>query len=73
MYPCLLAGLVGLVRARGLGSHLSVWLDGLVGALALGTLGAALVFEPVWQKALDADAAFAFALPLADMLSPASS
>ena len=68
MYPWLLAGLVGLVRARGLGSHVSVWFDGLVGALALATLGAALIFEPVWQTAVDADAAFAFALPLADLL-----
>jgi hypothetical protein len=47
MYPWVLAGLVGLVRARGLGSHLSVWLDGLVGALALGTIGAALIFAGV--------------------------
>jgi diguanylate cyclase (GGDEF)-like protein len=68
MYPFLLAGLVALLRARGLGSHLSVWLDGLVGALALATLGAALIFEPVWQKAIDAGAGFAFALPLADLL-----
>jgi two-component system cell cycle response regulator len=68
MYPFLLAGLIVLVRARGLGSHLSVWLDGLVAALALATLGAALIFEPVWQRALDADATFAFALPLADLL-----
>jgi diguanylate cyclase (GGDEF)-like protein len=68
MYPFLLAGLVALIRARGLGSHLSVWLDGLVGALALATLGAAVVFEPVWQNAMDAGAGFAFALPMADML-----
>jgi two-component system cell cycle response regulator len=68
MYPWVLAGLVGLVRARGLGSHLSVWLDGLVGALALGTIGAALIFEPVWKQALDAHAGFAFTLPLADLL-----
>ncbi len=68
MYPFLLAGLAALVRARGLGSHLNIWLDGLVGALALATLGAALIFEPVWQKAMDAGAGFAFALPVADML-----
>jgi two-component system cell cycle response regulator len=68
MYPLLLAGLVVLVRARGLGSHSSVWLDGLLAALALATVGAALIFEPVWQRALDTDATFAFALPLADLL-----
>jgi hypothetical protein len=39
MYPWLLAGLVLIVRARGLGSQASVWLDGLVGALAFATFG----------------------------------
>ena len=68
MYPLVLAGLALLLRGRGLGSHASVWLDGLVGALALATLGAALIFEPVWQEAVDADATFAFALPMADLL-----
>ena len=52
MYPFLLAGLLLLLRGHELGSHLSVWLDGLVGALALATLGAAVVFEPIWQKAI---------------------
>jgi len=68
MYPWVFAGLVGLVRARGLGSHASVWLDGLVGALALATLVSATVFEPVWEQALDANAGFGFALPLSDTL-----
>jgi diguanylate cyclase (GGDEF)-like protein len=68
MYPWLLAGLVLVVRARGLGSQASVWLDGLVGALASATFGAALFFQPVWAQAIEAHVAFAFVLPLLDLL-----
>jgi hypothetical protein len=46
-YPAAYVALVLFVRARVHDFHASVWLDGLVGALAAAALGAALVFGVV--------------------------
>ncbi|MEJ7785599.1 MAG: diguanylate cyclase [Solirubrobacteraceae bacterium] len=46
-YPVVYCGLVALVRARATDIRRSVWLDGLIGALALGALGAALLVDPI--------------------------
>jgi two-component system, cell cycle response regulator len=54
-YPAAYVGLVLFVRARVHDFHASVWLDGLVGALAAAALGAALVFGVVAGS--DADTA----------------
>jgi two-component system cell cycle response regulator len=46
-YPACLAGLVLLVRARVRGLHSGLALDGLIGALGMAAVGAALVFGAV--------------------------
>jgi diguanylate cyclase (GGDEF)-like protein len=46
-YPCCYVALVLLVRERVREFQGSLWLDGVVGALAAGALGAALVFGPL--------------------------
>jgi two-component system, cell cycle response regulator len=46
-YPACYAGIVLLVRARVREFRASLWLDGVVGGLAMAAIGAALVLGPV--------------------------
>ena len=68
-YPVVYGGLVFLVRARSMKFRRSLWLDGLVGALALGAVGAIFLVEPiVTATGGDALAGVAtFAYPLGDL------
>ncbi len=68
-YPVVYGGLVFLVRARSLEFQRSIWLDGLVGALALGAVGAIFLVEPIATAAGgDTLAGVAtFAYPLGDL------
>ena len=69
-YPFAYVALVLLVRERMTRFHASVWLDGLVGALAVAALGAALVLTPVLASTSGGVAAVAtnLAYPLGDVL-----
>jgi len=64
-YPAAYAGLVLLIGERVRGFRKSLWLDGLVGALAAGALATALVLGPIGLGAesglLAIDLAFVFA------------
>jgi two-component system cell cycle response regulator len=53
-YPCCYVALVLLVRARVREFHRSLWLDGIVGALAAAALGSALVFGALTAGGVDA-------------------
>jgi hypothetical protein len=46
-YPCCYAALVLLVHGRQEKLRLSLWLDGVIGALAASSVGAALVFKAI--------------------------
>jgi len=46
-YPLVFVGLLGLVRSRVFGLSKGVWLDGLIGALALAAFGAAFLVDPI--------------------------
>ena len=46
-YPCCYAGLVLLIHRRQERLHFSLWLDGIIGALAVASVGAALVFRAI--------------------------
>jgi two-component system cell cycle response regulator len=46
-YPCCYAALVLLVHGRQEKLHLSLWLDGVIGALVVSAVGAALVFQAI--------------------------
>ena len=46
-YISLYAGLILMLRARVRGLAMSVWLEGIVGALALASVGATVVFDPL--------------------------
>ncbi|MEA2426690.1 MAG: diguanylate cyclase, partial [Thermoleophilaceae bacterium] len=46
-YPLSYVAVVLLIRARVRGFHASMWLDGAVGALGIGAIASALVFEPI--------------------------
>ena len=69
-YPPAYVALVLLVRERVTRFHASVWLDGLVGALAVAALGSALVLTPVLESTSGGLAAVAtnLAYPLGDVL-----
>ena len=69
-YPPAYVALVLLVRERVTRFHASVWLDGLLGALAVAALGAALVLTPVLESTSGGLAAVAtnLAYPLGDLL-----
>jgi two-component system, cell cycle response regulator len=65
---CLALGL--LVRSRVVAFSASVWLDGVIGALGVAAIGAALVFDPILQATGGSAVAVAtnLAYPLADLL-----
>jgi two-component system cell cycle response regulator len=46
-YPCGYAALVLFIHGRRERLHLSLWLDGAIGALAVSSVGAALVFRAI--------------------------
>jgi diguanylate cyclase (GGDEF)-like protein len=53
-FPCCYVAMVLLVRERVPEFHSSLWLDGLVGALAVAALGSALVFGALTAGDVDA-------------------
>ena len=67
-YPAAYAGIVLLVRARIREFRTSLWLDGVVGALAMAAIGAALVLGPVMQSGSGAIVAVDLAFLLGDLL-----
>jgi diguanylate cyclase (GGDEF)-like protein len=69
-FPLMFTGLVLLLRARVSRFHASVWLDGLVGMLAIAAFGAAAVFNPVLHATDGTAAAVAtnLAYPLGDLM-----
>jgi diguanylate cyclase len=66
-YPAAAVALVLLARARHPAHDMRLWLDGLMGALAVATLGATFVYEPVFDRGL-ADTTAALAYPIGDLL-----
>jgi hypothetical protein len=69
-YPALFIGIGLLVRARLSRFHASLWLDGIIGALAVAALGAAVLY-PAFQAGSSGDPATVavnLAYPLGDLL-----
>ena len=68
-YPLAFAGLVMLVRCRLGGFDRTVLIDGVIGALAVAALAAAVLLEPIAAQTGGSDAAVATALayPLGDL------
>jgi diguanylate cyclase (GGDEF)-like protein len=46
-YPCCCAALILFIHGRQERLHLSLWLDGVIGALVVSSVGAALVFRAI--------------------------
>jgi diguanylate cyclase (GGDEF)-like protein len=69
-YLCAYVGLLLLVRVRVSRINGSVWLDGLMGALAAGALGAAILFQAVLEttEGSAAEVITNLAYPLGDVL-----
>jgi len=69
-YPAWYAGLILLARSRVRGFQASVWLDGLIGALVVAALGAAVLLPPILAATEGSPAAVAtnLAYPLLDIL-----
>ena len=67
-YPACYAGIVLLVRERVRNFRASLWLDGLVGALAMAAVGTALVLPAVGAGGQFADVAMDLAYLLGDVL-----
>jgi two-component system, cell cycle response regulator len=70
LFPAVYAGIVMLVKARVPRFHASLWLDGAMGALAIGAVGAALMY-PAIDNATQGNAsevATTVAYPLGDLL-----
>ena len=69
-YPASYAGLVLLVRGRSVRFSPRLWLDGLVGGLAVATLGAAIVFKAVLSETGGSPSAVGVthAYPLGDLM-----
>ena len=51
IYPPVYAALVLLYRSRIRGRSAALWIDGAIGALAVGAIGAAVVFDAVLESA----------------------
>jgi two-component system, cell cycle response regulator len=70
MPPLALAGLIVLLRARARSVPRTLWVDGLIAALAVGALSSAIVFETVLEKVEGHGLAVAtnLAYPLGDMV-----
>jgi two-component system, cell cycle response regulator len=71
-YPASLVALVLLVRSRLRNARASLWLDGLIGAVATTALAAALAYGPVIHEGsagdLSAAVATGLAYPIGDLL-----
>jgi len=69
-YPLSLIAVAALVRGRVQTSGLHLWLDGAMGALAVGAIVAAIVFDPLFEVASGHALALAtnFAYPIGDLL-----
>ena len=70
-YPPVYVALILLVRRRTQAFRPSMWLDGVAGALAVGAIGAAVVFQAVLSSAAGSSTsavATNLAYPLADLL-----
>jgi diguanylate cyclase (GGDEF)-like protein len=69
-YPLTYIALVALVRARAPHFRPSMWIDGLVGALALGAIAAAFLVDPIVESSGGELRAVATSLayPLGDLL-----
>ena len=69
-YPCSYTAMVLLVRGRMSQFRRSLWLDGIVAALAVASLGVILVFQPVLAATggLPLEIATDLAYPLGDLL-----
>ncbi|HYH89930.1 MAG TPA: diguanylate cyclase [Solirubrobacteraceae bacterium] len=70
IYPPVYAALVLLYRSRMRGRSRALWIDGAIGALAAGAIGAAIVFDAVLESAAGSALGVATNLsyPLADVL-----
>jgi two-component system cell cycle response regulator len=70
LYPPVFVGLALLARAQLVRFSSALWLDGLIAALTVGALGAALVFDPVLESTGGPAAAVAtnLAYPLGDVI-----
>jgi two-component system, cell cycle response regulator len=68
LYPFMYAGLLLLMRSRVTGFRRLLWLDGLIGGLAVASLATAFVFQVVLDSVGGSSAAVAtnLAYPLAD-------
>jgi diguanylate cyclase (GGDEF)-like protein len=69
-YVAAYAGLVLLLRARGRGLGLSIWMDGLIASAAAAAVGAAVLFEVVLDATggTPAEVVTNLAYPLGDIL-----
>ena len=69
VYPPAYVGLVLMLRARVARLHTSLWLDGVIGGLAVAAVGTAVVFQAVLKMTGGSPAAVAtnLAYPLADL------
>jgi hypothetical protein len=70
IYPPVYAALVLLYRSRIRGRSGALWIDGAIGALAVGAIGAAIVFDAVLESADGAALSVVTNLsyPLADLV-----
>ena len=68
--PLVLAGILLLLRARARAVPRTLWVDGVIAALAVAALSAALVFETVLENVVGKPLAVAtnLAYPLSDLL-----
>jgi two-component system cell cycle response regulator len=69
LYPPAYAAIVLLLRSRAGSARVSLWLDGVVGGLAVASVGTAIVFQAVLRATGGSPAAVAtnLAYPLADL------
>jgi two-component system cell cycle response regulator len=69
VYPPAYVGIVLMLRARVARLHTSLWLDGVIGGLAVAAVGTAVVFQAVLNMTGGSPAAVAtnLAYPLADL------
>jgi diguanylate cyclase (GGDEF)-like protein/putative nucleotidyltransferase with HDIG domain len=69
VYPPAYVAIVLMLRARVARLHVSLWLDGLIGGLAVAAVGTAVVFQAVLTMTGGSSAAVAtnLAYPLADL------
>ncbi len=70
LYPCCYIGIVGLARVRERPVPARIWLDGIIAALGVAAIGAAIVVRPVMASVSGSTAAVVteMAYPLCDLL-----